>query len=834
MHNCVLQSEDEPVTAADMSKALPVQQQTTVFTGEPGEHVGYVPDTDYLAEGDAITAAGLANFLQRPVRIANFTWNESDAVGQKTSIYPWQLYFNDASIKYKMNNFAFLRCNLKLKIIVNASPFYYGWMKACWQPLSNFTTSTIVASAGSQALISFSQRPNVDIVPAANAGGEMTLPFFWQRNWLRVSKAQDFTDMGQLTFQIYSALSSANGVTGQGCTVQVYAWAEDVKLSGPTLGLALQSDEYGMGPVSGPASTVARIAGMIKGVPIIGKFATATEMGANAISGIAKLFGFSNVPVIEPAQPYRQLPFPPFASPEIGYPVEKLTLDPKNELSIDPTSVGLPGHDELAIEGIVTRQSYLTSATWSTATAVDTLIFASKVTPYMFDNDAAAVNKLYFTPMGMVANHFQNWRGDIIFTFNFVASKYHRGRVRISYDPYSTSVMTTGDTGSAVYNTIVDLEEDTVAEVRVPYQQALAWLRVDATNTVAGVPYILSGSSLILDDTTTNGIISMKVLTLLTAPAATAPVNILVSVRAAENLEFANPISYGSGLSMFAMQSEDLTMSEVPKGVELMQVPASPEMFLDRYRVNFGECVKSLRQILRRTNYSDTFTGTASISDMTTMFNRHSRFPMMYGYDPAGPHQAKGVTATGTTFQFNWVSQTPYSMIAPCYIGQKGSVFWYYNVESPALPNALWANRINQRSVTAYSLGQNGANYTTNSQTAFLYSTLGGNTTTGGCALTNPVTQSGLAVGVPNYTQFKFESTSPTAITAPVTSVGNSNYDGTNYEFVQVNVGCGGNAEPKPEHTRVHKYFGVGTDFSLYFFLNVPTFYRYTGVPVPV
>jgi hypothetical protein len=51
-----------------------------------GHEVGYVPDEDYLATSDGVTSAGLAQFLSRPVRIANFTWNESDVPTIKTSL----------------------------------------------------------------------------------------------------------------------------------------------------------------------------------------------------------------------------------------------------------------------------------------------------------------------------------------------------------------------------------------------------------------------------------------------------------------------------------------------------------------------------------------------------------------------------------------------------------------------------------------------------------------------------------------------------------------------------------------------------------------------------
>jgi hypothetical protein len=89
-------------------------------------------------------------------------------------------------------------------------------------------------------------------------------------------------------------------------------------------------------------------------------------------------------------------------------------------------------------------------------------------------------------------------------------------------------------------------------------------------------------------------------------------------------------------------------------------------------------------------------------------------------------------------------------------------------------------------------------------------------------ALTNQFTQAGMSVSVPNYSNCKFESTNPYAITKP--PVTNSDtYDGSCFEMVKFEIFWNGTAGPKPENMRITKYHSVGTDFNLFFFLNVPT-----------
>lgn len=822
---CTVQAEETAVMEVTQPMTTTESQTTSFLDINGGINVGKSAIENPFDTADAITSAGLDDFFKRPVRIANFTWNTSDPVGVLSSISPWNLYFNNANIKYKLNNFAFMRANLHLKFVLNASPFYYGSMRASYQPLPSFKSSTIVSgTAGSQAvseLIPYSQQPGIWLKPQHSEGADLVLPFFYPRSFLRAQIAQDYTDMGTLRFIIYNALASANGVTGQGVTVQVYAWAEDVVLAGPSVGLAMQADEYGTGPVSGPASTVAKIAGMVKGVPIIGKFATATEMGARAVSGIAKLFGFTNVPVIDVTHPYRPSPFPQFASPEIGYPVEKLTMDAKNELSIDPTVVGLPPHDELAIEHFTTRQSYLTSASWSTSTAVDTPLFTSKVTPCMWVGSSATGAISQYTPMGTVAQLFKSWRGDIIFTFRFIASPFHKGRVRVSYDPYGTAVQTTADTGPTVFNKVVDLSAETEVDVRIPYQQALAWCYSYANVSSMGVPYSTSSTPTVTyTDTFDNGIISVKVLTLLTAPVASSTINMQVFVRAADNIEFGNPAVLSPTISPFVPQSEEYV--EEKQGEEHSMGDNAGDILVERCRVHFGESVRSLRQLLRRTNFVDAIVPATNTTLRGYYAIGQTRFPPTPGYDPNGWSSAKGLVVPASNFPINFTALLPWHLISNCFIAQRGSFQWHYNWFGP---NEVTIST--QRFTNSFSsVGKNyiGAVPGTESADAAAMLTARG-LTQAGTAVVNQLTNAGLSVSYPNYTAFKFQSTNPSMGTT-VANTNSGAYDGSIFEAAQVRITADGPTFDLNKG-RLERYCGVGTDYNLHFFLNCPTLYYY-------
>ena len=811
-YRCVLQSEEVLLAPTVPEMNMTTEVTTSFVDANVGATVGcQVSPLDYEL-ADAQTSADLKSFLARPVRLFSTTWAPSDPVGNLGgTVLPWSLFLNNASIKNKLSNYAFLRGNLKLKIVVNASPFLYGSLRAVYRPLPNFKPSTITSVAPS-ALMPISQRPGVWITPAHCEGAEFTCPFIWPRSFLRTALLSEFDNMGRLDLYVYNTLASANGAVSS-VSVQVFAWMEDVVLAGPTVGAVLQSDEYGVGVVSAPASALAAAASNFTSLPTIGRFAKATEIGASALSNIAKLFGFTNVPVISDTQPMRNSPFPSLSSAEIGYPHDKLALDAKNELSIDPAIAGLGDEDELAISSFVQRESFVVGVNWASSAPADTPLFTSMVVPQI---TYATGNVIDFTPPAVVSNLFRNWRGDLIFRFKFIATPFHKGRVRISYDPQAEAVQTTGDTGPYVTNKIIDLGAETDVEFRIPYQQALPWCYTLASNQTS-VWSTSATPAIVLTDTFHNGLITMKVLTPLTGPTTTASVGVQVFVRGAENLEFANPVASGLDLSPYAIQSEEY----YDKGAPMKDtMGVSSEASTHRALVNFGESVHSLRTLMRRQNLLDVIVVPAATANTVGVFRiEQTRFPAYYGFDPNGWNQAKGVVVPLTTFNFNFTNVTPWHLIANCFLAQRGSMNWVYN---PSKASLGIVSRVTRYNLT-FPGYNNGYVAGTNTSTNIMECNYWKNSrpTNAGASLTHTHTTSGHAVVAPSYSPFKFQSTAPGLTTSPGASSA-ATYDGSVYDTLAVEYPYDANNNSLTGVT-IERYFGIGADYTLHFFLNCPT-----------
>lgn len=778
-----------------------LDQQTTSFVDAGLDDAYTVKERDFSPfEGDTQQQYDLSKFLERPVKIYSTTWSEASTLD--VSFDPWTLFFSSATVTNKIQNFAYFSGNLKLKVTINASPFYYGTAMLTYRPLPTFTN----APPASNFLVPYSQLPHIWLEPQINTGGELTCPFYWLKSFMDLTDASSVNKLGEVRILQYWPLLAANANASGNVTINVYAYVENPKLFGPTAKLALQGDEYGNGPVSGPATALARFASMFHDTPVIGKFATATSIGASAVSAMAKLFGWSNVPVIEDVKPFKQMPFHDVPSAHISESTTKFTLDPKAETTVDGSFIGCPNADELSISSLVTKESFLTTSQWTTAQVTGDLLFSSRILPRLFASNThlVASTQQNHTPMSMVASLFNNWRGDIIFHFKFVASKFHRGRVRITFDPVGSLAPTT-DYSNVCITKIVDIGETNEYEMRIPYLQALPWLYVNTAATQATLFSTVTATTSAADFD--NGTLTVRVLNNLTAPIDAAPVGVIIMVRGADNLEFANPRELDYNSSQLVLQGDE---SSTPDS--------------NRYLINWGEAIPSLRTLLRRSTFSESIGfGIVSASDKLGYWKHtFTRFPTPTGYGN-GNFTAKSVFSA-SQINFAYTRLTPLAWVASCFMANRGSIRYHFQVGNvfPGTIRRLTISRNTNTTVATSNI--NNAAYTSvrtsaqnaKPQVAILRTTGQSNS---GQYITDLSINPGVSIECPMMTPYLF------CLNKQDYWYTGTTYDGQigdNYSLI---------AETSPtynnfmENSTVSKYVAIGTDFNLYQFMFVPPVY---------
>lgn len=764
-----------------------------------------------VAINDRQSSLDLKNFLSRPALINSTTWG---AATVNTTIYPWHLFATNTYIENKLKNYNLLRANLHLKIEIVGSPFVYGACLCTYEPMYNYLSD---ATSNSSCLIHTSQRPGVWLYPQESSGGELVLPFMWKSNYVNMLDEDTLKHLGRLLMYSWTNLDTANDVAIPNLTIQIYAWLENSFLEGPTSQAILQagSDEYSRGPVERIASAVATVANAISVIPEIAPFALATAMGARAMGSIAALFGWSKVAVIENSQPVTMNPYHGIASSEVSGPIQKLSLDPKTEITVDPRVVNLTGQDELNINYLTSKMCVIEHITWSNE-AIGTKLVSFPISPMLNKFSVADdVTKYSHSPMGYFGQMFDKWRGDIVFTVKVVASQYHRGKLKIAFDPFG--LVGAGDYSNVIQTKIVDISNTTEIEFTCPYMQDSTWCSMpDPYGTARDYE---TGVDVAYEEGYNNGVLAIHVLTLLSSPQAVPSCTLYVSVRGGPNLEFAEPTTL----------PQSVTHLEIQGGSDLSVGKTHPQEYL----VNYGENIVSMRQLLSRSTFSQRYYPVADSAfdfvGTSAAWVTTSLKPCPFGADESAHLYSESVVTPETNVRFTFSSMHPINWIAACFVAVRGSTQILLELGDPAnnsmsfyvergdfvrVANQNYLEGARNGYLTAGAVDQQ-----TSVETAYEYRITGQT----GMARANRATGNILHVEAESRTRHLFTNTRQEDWL-----LGDSK-DGSDSDYLKVYVDF--NAELAMDLIHIDKYVNIGPDFNLHFFLNTPVLYTTAGYP---
>jgi hypothetical protein len=359
--------------------------------------------------------------------------------------------------------------------------------------------------------------------------------------------------------------------------------------------------------------------------------------------------------------------------------------------------------------------------------------------------------------------------------------------------------------------------------------QPISWLRNTPASSLTSV---FHNRGYLRDPGFDNGNLVVKVFTNQTSQVSSADIQVLVSVRAAENLEFANPRELPGSAKFFRLQNDEYNLEDPTRiGVETKMVDK-------RYDTHIGEVVHNLRTVLRRRNfYRFLPTNVTDPTALTLITNYMNRLPLFPGYDPVGVDLARN-NANTLNIPYNWVSNMPYTWLASCYLGCRGSVNWYATPMVRSLPGKSELLTLGiQRAVRTITR----PDYVSSQGTDFINNTLAKDVlsrwyinnvpaiNSGGCE-TFVDTSGTLPTQLPYYSRFRMRQCDPTK------AVLGSSIDDSDIDNMVVTTNyledAGDTESIIVDGVRLH--FGIGTDFTFLFFLNVPVIYVYGNPSRPL
>ncbi|APG77975.1 hypothetical protein 2 [Hubei picorna-like virus 14] len=477
----------------------------------------------------------ITSFLQRPIDVSTKEWKTTH--GQGIVLDEFKLpdcLIDKPMYKRKLDYMLGLRCDVQVRVQVNAQPFHAGRLLLVWIP---FTESLINRTQyymceSEDGLVPFTGCPHVDLDLSNQTEATMNIPFISPRTYFDLPNR--LGNFGEFKLVVYSPLVD---VVSTG-VVEYTVWMNmtNVTVAFPTGKKTSYSeaqigdegsDQVKSGVISETAGTVAKALRLFDDVPMVSQFTRPAAWIASTSSDIAKLFGWS-----KPYNPsdyvlIRDAPGRFMANSDGSDVSENVSVIATNEIQQNPgffrTDV-----DEMSIAHVVRRPNYVQHFQWKKGQAANTILLSLPINPQGYfrkvsDKILAPTHLMYLT------NAFTYWRGGMNFTFKFIKTKFHSGRVRILFVPgdYSDGVSLNDIVIDANYSTVVDLRSETDVTYNVPYTSCLPWLNINGSTfnayTSVGRLYVIVQNELV------------------NSSSVSDTINVLVEVAGASDFEVAIP-----------------------------------------------------------------------------------------------------------------------------------------------------------------------------------------------------------------------------------------------------------------------------------------------------
>ena len=578
-------------------------------------------DTRYLnMSAKEYREHSLKDFLNRPIIIASSQdWSTTSTAATELASYQFpDVLLSNTMYQEKLKGFVGLRATLNVKVQVNSQPFQAGRLMLQYIPYAQYMPNRV--SLINATLQGRSGCPRTDLDLSVGTEATLTIPYVSPHAFYNLVTGQG--SFGTVYLVVYSPLSSVTSPDNVEYTV--WAWLSDVEVEFPTGApmitatvpsfaghMAIEdtmlannhSPSAGVGQIAAGLSTLSTI-------PVIGNMFSKPAWISAKTANLLKLFGWSKPSLKGMPCEVKLRGQTRMANYNGEDTSHKLALSVDNEIETQPGLAGT-SKDEMALSHILTIPNYWDNFSWKTSTTSG-ILWQNWVTPMKIKSYSSTItDKFVTTHMGYVANTFGLWRGSIVYTFKFVKTQYHSGRLLISFIPgaYDVDGTSSSDT-TKCYRMVVDLRESTEVSFTVPYIASRPWMpcvRPEASWLVSPT------GSLAKQYACVTGLIQVEVLNQLRAASTVSDsIDVIVEVSGGPDLEFANPScpSYVPYAGTFMAFDKRNTKGRQIKASEISVIHMKGNMFMGsnqaipRNDAQQGKTPVSIGQETMKSNWS--------------------------------------------------------------------------------------------------------------------------------------------------------------------------------------------------------------------------------------
>ncbi|APG78534.1 hypothetical protein 2 [Wenzhou shrimp virus 4] len=580
-------------------KETPRQTDTTVRTDLTTASRGL----DFTCMGDS-NFQSIDNILKTYTYIKNAKWDKTtkplpSIPDQSTTVddadvvycaFPNE-YFADSLIHSKIEFLNYWKSDVEFEVKVNNAPTQQGCLYLWYEPLrgSDFPLEAGTPRAGLAQQTSY---PGAYLNLEETDTATLIVPFLWYQEYFDITVLDT---MGRFHVSVVAPLDGDSAATAVDVIINVRCINPDIRVP-TTRGSAFRMEvaEVQMGPeeprdgkITQLAQGVGRVADAVAGFPTLAPVAKSVSWISRLVGSAASAFGFSKPISIQETKPIMR--FPGFGMQQIEGVTPGLSAGAiqDNEIKHDR-----PGPDEMDFKYICEKPVLIQSKQISLPTfnvKGDTWL-AMKTHPIP-DELTYPLNATHDTvsggPMQCLFTQFDKWRGTLIYDFELIKTKFHKGRLQVSWIPLETS-----DPGSIninkAYTKIWDVGVSSKFRFKVPFVLPIAYADVSKTRKF--------GNHLTIPGYT--GIIVVKVFNKFNYPDTVSNQLTLLTKLSGEDMDPQVPLMRG----VYA-KTGDLLPADPPVDEAIADVQMGYE---DNFSVPFlndrvgGERISSMRQLLKK------------------------------------------------------------------------------------------------------------------------------------------------------------------------------------------------------------------------------------------
>ena len=421
----------------------------------------------------------LEAFIKREWYVGEYSWTSADL---RTSLQPI-LNLPVAVIPYlkcKLQNIAYWAPDFDLIFKINGTPMHYGRIMFVVIPSGDILADAYKVPQNA------SQHRFVQISPTGNQSVVMKVPWIHYYDRVPVSDSISSTIPWQLFAWIAAPLTSANSDKVAPVTVSIYMRITNPRFTGYTHErLVAQSAEQVILSTREDVTSGITQTGI---VPFANTIARDVNNLAGDMSQLATDIGFGVSPNLTSTKPVMQRYVNLNRAEDL--PLSVMLGPSQNQQVMKSDKYANSIKNEMYLAKVAGKMTLIRTLQVTSTTAVSDTLMQLTMTPLAFNYKdyspalAPPVNCMFMHPAGFLTRLHRMWRGSIKLHFSIICSAFHSMRLRFSFSPYVSEVVTQPNAGTAAYNVneVWDINNQTDYSVRIPFLQWREWA-LTATNT---------------------------------------------------------------------------------------------------------------------------------------------------------------------------------------------------------------------------------------------------------------------------------------------------------------------------------------------------------------